>query len=191
MTGAYDQDGFVVIEGLLGPSHIAMIDAAMDVSRRSGALAPSKYVPGSDDEYSPILGELYLRHCRPAVEAAIGCSLIETYAYWRIYHEGAALEAHFDRASCEVTVSVTVSSDPADNPWPFCLEDLGGQTVAVPLVPGSAIIVQGHRIRHWREPLAGRAHKQMFLHYVHAEGDFASHAFDGRGKDVLGQIRRS
>lgn len=187
----YAARGFVVIEELLGASHVAMLDAAMDVSQRSGALAASEYVAGAEDEYSPGLGELYLRHCRPAVEAAIGCALIETYAYWRLYREGAVLEAHTDRASCEVTVSVTVGSDPAGQPWPFWLTDLSGETVAVTLAPGAAIIVQGHRVPHWREPLAGRAHKQMFLHYVHAGGAYAAHAFDGRGADVLGHIRGS
>lgn len=187
MAGSFHERGYAVIEGLLDPSQVRMAAMAMELSHQKGAFAPGSGVPLAEDEYGPILGEIYLRHCKAAVEAVVGSKLIETYAYWRIYHHGSQLDAHTDRESCEVTVSVTIDSKPDGASWPFGLCDLTGETAHVALDPGSAIIVQGHRITHWRDKLTGESHRQLFLHYVHADGPFADHAFDKRSADPLGR----
>jgi hypothetical protein len=177
--------GYTTISHLLDPGQVAMASAAMDVSLRQGALKPSTDVAGAFDEYSPIFGELLLRHCRTAVEQAVGAELVETYAFWRIYTQGCELAPHEDREACEVTVSVTIASDPAGNGWPFGLCDLTGETAEVDLPPGDAILIEGHKITHWRKPLTGEAHKQLFLHYVLKDGGFAEYAFDRRSADKV------
>jgi len=185
--GPFWQDGYTVMEGLLEPGQVAMAAMAMDVSQREGWISTSDDVALADDEYSPVLGELYLRDCRERVESVIGRPLKETYAFWRVYHAGAQLEPHHDRESCEVTVSVTIACEHPDQGWPFGLRDLRDKTTLIDLPPGDAIIFQGHEIEHWREELRGGRHKQLFLHYVFADGEFADQALDGRTTDPLGR----
>jgi hypothetical protein len=183
----FDTRGYGVIEGLLDQAQVHMAALAIDVARRDGAMQDGPEGTNAIQQYGPVLGEIYLRHCRARIEEVTGCPLIETYAFWRLYREGGALPKHRDRASCEVTVSIALGTEPDDHRWGFGLTDLQGETVSLALAPGSAIVIQGHRISHWRERLDAMQHKQLFLHYVHRDGAYAANAYDGRTHDPLGR----
>lgn len=101
------------------------------------------------------------------------------YAFWRIYETGAELRRHKDRNACEVSASLPVFAVP-DEPWPIHVRDLHGDETGVSLDPGDAIVYQGCRVPHWREPFTGERQYQVFLHYVIKGGDHADRAFDGR-----------
>lgn len=187
MSDAFKDKGYEIIEGLLDASMIELVSAAMDLSVRGGEMMQRNggCVWSAQDEYSPMAGEMVLRHCRPAFEAVVGRELIETYAFWRVYREDAKLLKHKDRAACEISASVSIASDPEGDVWPFWLEDLGGESHEVILPPGSGIIYQGHNIAHWRDPFKGARQKQLLLHYVLKDGEFADHAFDQRDFDPV------
>ena len=111
--------------------------------------------------------------------------MLEGYAFWRKYYDGAVLREHTDRAACEISATVSIGSEPAGSNWLFQVEDLHGQQVALDIPPGAAVIYQGHNVKHWRNPLEEQSHKQMFLHYVLKNGDFADHIFDQTGADPI------
>ena len=72
--------------------------------------------------------------------------------------------------------------------WPIHVRDLLGNVASLALRPGAAILYQGSRIPHWREPLPGRCQYQVFLHYVLKDGAQSDHAFDGRkGLSIAGR----
>ena len=45
--------------------------------------------------------------------------------------------------------------------------------VRIDLKPGDMIIYSGCELEHWREPFEGKLCGQVFLHYNHANGQFA------------------
>ena len=55
------------------------------------------------------------------------------------------------------------------------------EKVKVDLNPGDMVIYSGCELEHWREPFKGTLCGQVFLHYNHAEGQFAkSNLYDKR-----------
>ncbi len=187
MSQEFWDRGYVVIDDLLDPDQVEFVSKGMDVSKKSGLIRDrgAKFITEAEDEYSPILGELLLRDCRDRIEQAVGRELLQSYAYWRIYRQGAELTPHTDRASSELAVSITIRTDPDGQVWPINVDDLQGNEVNIPLPPGSGIVYLGHSVTHWREPLDAQAHKQLMLFYVLKDGDFSTHAFDGREEDPL------
>jgi len=187
MTQDFWDRGYVIIDDLLDASQVEFVSKAMDVSKNSGLIRDrgAKFITEAEDEYSPVLGELFLRDCRAKIEQAIGRELLQSYAYWRIYRKGAELKPHIDRESSELAVSITVRSDPEGHIWPINVDDLHGKEVSIPLPPGTGIVYLGHTVTHWREPLEVETHKQLMLFYVLKDGDFSTHAFDGREADPL------
>ena len=174
--------GYAVVRDLVSAKQRDFVHAAMDVAHRTGAMRHAdKIVPqGAMNQYSPIAGEALLLQCRPAFEAVTARDLVPAYAFWRIYGHGAELLRHTDRNACEVSASLPVFSVPADAPWPIHVRDLHGTETGVALNPGDAIVYQGCRLPHWREPFAGERQYQVFLHYVIGDGDRSDYAFDGR-----------
>lgn len=179
--------GYAVVEGLLDQAKLDFASNAIGATAAKGTMRKrdDDCVRRAYDEYSPVFGEILLRHCRPMIEAAIGRELLESYAYWRIYHKGAELMPHMDRAACEISVTLTIASDPEGDIWPILVEDLEGNEVPIRIAPGSGLVYQGSRVRHWRKPLQATAQKQLLLHYVLKDGLFADHAFDKRDADPM------
>lgn len=109
--------------------------------------------------------------------------LLPTYSFFRFYPKGSGMKPHIDRPSCEYSVSVCLSYDYSNleklNPnyrWPIFMN---GKPMTTE--PGDAVIYKGMEVKHWREPLIGKSHLQLFLHYVDAHGPYAeTHLYDGR-----------
>ena len=183
-----------MVEGLLDRSKIDLAIAAMDDASKSGRMLhrddPS--VVNADDEYSPLIGEMLLRHCKPALEEVVGKPLVPSHAYWRIYRRGGVMSRHKDRAACEVSVSVTIGSEPDIGGWPLSIRDLNGKEHSLDIPVGAGVAYQGHKIEHWRDALEAEAHRQMFLFYVIEGGEFSEHAGDAKdGNAIPPEARRS
>lgn len=172
--------GYATVADLLGASQLAFARAAIERSERTGLMVHrTGIVPqGALNEYSAPAAHLLLRHCLPAVEGSVGKDLLPAYAFWRIYGHGAQLKRHFDRAACEVSATITIKAEPHGPCWPIWFRDLAGNDVSVAMAAGSAVLYQGMRVQHWREPYAGQRQYQIFLHYVAADGPYADHAGD-------------
>jgi hypothetical protein len=188
-TEAFWRRGYHVFDDLANASQLAMLSRGMDVAETRGKLVDQTYSIASDavGAYSPVPGEIMLRHCRSRIGAVMGRDLIENYAYWRRYHRGSVLRSHKDRAGCEITVTMTIDAPPEGPTWPIMLTDFEGNTIAVELPPGAGVMFLGSQLEHWREPLEAEWQKQLFLHYVVKDGEFADYAFDRRGADPLVQ----
>jgi hypothetical protein len=182
----WDQ-GFRLAEGMISAQQCAFLRQCMDAAQRSGRMreADNLAYRGPNNEYAPAPAELVLRALAPAVSEMVGCEVLPSYSFWRIYEQGAVLRAHKDRPACEVSLTVAIAAEPEGMEWPICLTDLGGQDHRIGLSPGAALLYRGPEVRHWREALAGARHYQMFLHYVVAGGPFAALADEGtRARNV-------
>ena len=107
--------------------------------------------------------------------------LLPTYAYARVYKNGAELTKHTDRPSCEVSVTLHIGSDGTS--WPICFTKPNGSVVSKDLKPGEAVIYLGCISEHWREStFVGQEYGQVFLHYVRSKGMYSEYCFDRRSK---------
>lgn len=111
----------------------------------------------------------------PVVQDAIGESLIPTYAYSRLYHNGDTLANHRDRPACEVSATIQLGRSHHYS-WPIFM---GGKRFD--MGEGDAIIYKGCDIDHWRDVCSGPPDYysgQVFIHFVKRDGLFASEAGD-------------
>ena len=142
-------------------------------------------VPGVYSIYGDHVMETLLMKVLPVMGERTGLNLVPTYSYARVYEKGAELKRHKDRPSCEISTTVNLGGDP----WPIFIDPTGSNNVIdeqkgihkpnapngvkVELNPGDMLIYSGCELEHWREPFQGKLCGQVFLHYNHADGQFA------------------
>lgn len=135
--------------------------------------------------YGAYCFESLLMYIKPLVEKLVGKKLNPTYSYARIYYNGAVMERHLDRPSCEYSATMTISVDET-GPWEIWMQDLNGDEQPLILNVGDMAVYRGNKLEHWREePYKGNKQIQCFLHFVDAEGEYADNIFDNRV--MLGQ----
>lgn len=204
VLGSYWEDGYSLLEDLV-PSEVARAFLA----GLKADLGPGAIKLSNVDNYPNLLHrpafELYGHHYKPMlyflwgltpiVSSIVGRDLLPTYDYFRLYREGDRCRVHFDRHSCEHSLSLTI--DYSDGvPWALELgktrqepsarveEDFGDEPFAsLAMKVGDAVLYQGVHHRHGRtapNPNAWSAH--LFLHWVDRDGPYRDHAFDGQIK---------
>ena len=152
-------------------------------------------VPNTYSHYADMVMETLLVKMLPVMKKETGLDLVPTYSYARAYKKGDILKRHKDRPSCEISTTVNLGGDP----WPIFIDDTGSNNVIdeyknihkpnapkgtkVLLEVGDMLVYSGCELEHWREPFEGNICGQVFLHYNHVNGPFASkNIFDGRPK---------
>ena len=157
-------------------------------------------VPGVYSIYADHVMETLLMKVLPVMGERTGLNLVPTYSYARVYERGAELKRHKDRPSCEISTTINLGGDP----WPIFIDPTGSNNVIdeyknihkpnspkgvkVDLKPGDMLIYSGCELEHWREPFEGQLCGQVFLHYNHADGQFAkSNLYDKR--PMLGIVK--
>ena len=133
--------------------------------------------PNSFAWYCSIHSESLLMFLKPTIEKITDTELYESYSYARNYYHGAILEKHIDRPSCEYSATICISKD---IDWGFFIENADGVATEVQLYPGDMIVYRGDLLNHWRNPYQGKTHRQLFLHYVDANGKYQNCKFDDR-----------
>jgi len=133
--------------------------------------------PNSFSWYSSIHSEAVLQFLKPTIEQITDTQLHESYSYARNYYRGAILEKHIDRPSCEYSATICISKD---TDWKIFIESDDGDATEIELYPGDMIVYRGDLLHHWRDPYQGKTHRQLFLHYVDANGKYQNCKFDGR-----------
>jgi len=150
-------------------------------------------VPNSYAKYSDRFMEVLLVRTIDIMQKKTGLKLVPTYSYTRLYKNGNILNRHKDRPSCEISTTLCLGGDH----WPIYLDPTGADNVIeeykgiikpgapvgveVNLKPGDMLIYSGCDLEHWRKPFEGKLCGQVFLHYNHAEGQFAkSNIYDKR-----------
>ena len=142
-------------------------------------------VPNSYAKYSERLMETLLIKTIDVMQKKTGLKLVPTYSYCRLYRTGNILKRHKDRPSCEISTTLNLGGDN----WPIFIDPTGSDNVIdeyksihkpgapkgvkVDLKPGDMLIYSGCELEHWREPFQGKLCGQVFLHYNHADGQFA------------------
>ena len=142
-------------------------------------------VPGSYAKYSDRLMETFLVKTIAVMQKKTGLKLVPTYSYTRLYRKGNILRRHKDRPSCEISTTLNLGGDE----WPIFIDPTGSDNVIdeykeihkpnapkgieVNLKQGDMLIYSGCELEHWREPFQGKLCGQVFLHYNHADGQFA------------------
>jgi hypothetical protein len=138
-------------------------------------------VPGSPSIHNYVPFVALLCEKTAHMNELISEKLLPTYAYARMYKNGAELKKHTDRPACEISVTLNLGSDGTS--WPICFTKPDGSTVAKDLKPGEAVIYLGCVSEHWREGVfEGQEYGQVFLHYVRSKGNYINHCFDGARK---------
>ena len=157
-------------------------------------------VPNSYAKYSDRVMETLLVDTIKVMQKKTGLKLVPTYSYCRLYRTGNILKRHKDRPSCEISTTLNLGGDP----WPILIDPTGSDNVIdeyknihkpgapkgveVNLKPGDMLIYSGCELEHWREPFEGKLCGQVFLHYNHADGQFAkSNLYDKR--PMLGIVK--
>lgn len=111
----------------------------------------------------------------PEVSKFLGDTVLPTYSYARVYHNGAVLERHKDRPACEVSITLNLSKD---TEWPIYIQKPNGEEVELNLRSGDAMMYLGCDADHWRNKFNGKEYVQVFLHYVRSKGENAWAVFD-------------
>ena len=174
--------GYILVEDLVRPEQLTLMARAMDLNHQGGQLVDQSASSATEalGAYSPVLGDMLLRHCRAPIGTIVGRDLVESYSYWRLYLEGSALRPHKDREACEISATITIETAPGAKPWPITLIDLQGEIADIVIPAGAGLLFRGNLMQHWREPLTAPSHKQIFLHYVRKDGPYSDYAFDRR-----------
>ena len=152
-----------------------------------------RQIPNTYSIYSDHVMETLMMKVIPKMQQETGLQLIPTYSYARLYKHGDILKRHKDRPSCEISTTIHLGGDK----WPIFIDGTGQDTVIdeyknihkpnapkgtkVLLEVGDMLVYSGCELEHWREPFEGNICGQVFLHYNHVNGSFASkNKFDGR-----------
>ena len=150
-------------------------------------------IPNTYSIYSDHVMETLMMKVIPKMQQETGLQLIPTYSYARLYKHGDILKRHKDRPSCEISTTIHLGGDKR----PIFIDGTGQDTVIdeyknihkpnapkgtkVLLEVGDMLVYSGCELEHWREPFEGDTCGQVFLHYNHVNGPFASkNKFDGR-----------
>lgn len=202
VVGDYGRDGYALVQGLVPPDVTRALMQGLKQDLGPGAISLSRVEQFPNLLRRPAF-EIYGHHYKPmlwflwgltpTVSGIVGRELLPTYDYFRIYREGDVCRVHFDRHSCEHSLSLTLDySDGA--PWPLEIgrqrqepsskveEGFGDEPYrSLEMQVGDAVLYQGVHYRHARttpNPNGWSAH--LFLHWVDAEGPYKGHAFDGQ-----------
>jgi hypothetical protein len=202
VVGDYDRQGYALVEGLLTPEVASAFVGAFKADLGPGDLALSQVTqfpnllsrPAFEvygHHYPPML--FFLWGLTPTIREITGRDLLPTYDYLRIYREGDICRVHYDRPSCEHSLSLTLDySDGVvweldvgkakSEPSARVEEDFGEESFAsLRMNVGDAVLYQGTSHRHGRvRPNPNGWSVHLFLHWVERGGKYADHAFDGQ-----------
>ena len=154
---------------------------------REPSLKPCEQCPNSVATYADPLSETFLKIKKQIVEDNVGEPIIPTYSFSRLYYKEGLLAKHSDRPSCEVSVTLNIFGD---KEWEISFHklkdddsreiDSNDKPISVITKPGDAVVYEGPKYEHWRNPYEGEKCMQVFFHYVRANGPYTAFAMDGR-----------
>jgi len=205
LVGDYHRDGYAHISGLVGAEVAAAFLRSLKGDMGPGPIPLSRVSKHANllrrpafevygHHYPPML--FFLWGLTPIMSGIVGRRLLPTYDYFRIYRGGDVCRVHFDRYSCEHSLSLTLGYSNG-RPWALevgktahgqpsaeVAEDFGAEPhVSVAMEVGDAVLYQGVRHRHGRTaPNPNKWSAHLFLHWVDAEGPYRDQAFDGRAQ---------
>jgi hypothetical protein len=182
----FKEDGFQIVRNVIKPQLLEHLKTEFEMIRDikfflSGEKNP--YIFGDDQtqnsfsiSYALCFESLSLI-LNQKMNEVTGLKLFPTYTYARIYYNGAILDPHIDRASCEYSTTICIDSTDL---WDFYIKGRDEKTRIIKLNPGDMCVYSGCELEHWREPYNGQKQMQCFLHYVNSNGPYKDFKFDKR-----------
>lgn len=182
MNSDLTKNNYLVIENFISKQKARSLSEEFEIFSIQTNLNGDIQAPNSKSKYNWIGALELLCEMTPVVSNYVGTTVLPTYAYTRIYREGDDLKKHFDRDSCEISVTVNLDGDCE---WPIHIERPDKSIASIILQPGDAMIYLGCIADHWREVLPGSKYTQTFLHYVESRGTRSHAYFDSPLTDNL------
>jgi predicted 2-oxoglutarate/Fe(II)-dependent dioxygenase YbiX len=191
--------GYVHLPNFLDKDNCTQLTEELKALVAKGATTTDDQCPKSQSVHGAPVFDSLLEQLVPHFEQASGKRLLSTYAYARLYAPGDELKVHTDRASCEISATLTLGFD--GDVWPifmgdYAKEGFGREVVhetgvskwltnesEIKMGVGDAVLYHGMTKVHWRNPYTeGKWQAQVFLHYVDADGPHAEWKYDKRPK---------
>ena len=155
-------------------------DNSIEVAEDIHGTFTDKQAPGDFSKYGDPIFDALLSLGTEKMCELTGKELIPTYTYHRLYTQGTELKRHKDRPSCEISTTLCLGYDNSnvdaskypDWDWPMFVKGKDGKELPIHMKPGDMIIYRGCELEHWREPLWGNNHAQVFLHYNEKGGPY-------------------
>jgi len=206
----FEENGWVKIEGYIDRNMANLLyhhvqleaqrlayfeDNSIEVAEEIHGTFTDSQAPGDFSKYGDPIFDSLLSLGTEKMSELTGLDLIPTYSYHRLYTQGTELKRHKDRPSCEISTTLCLGYDNSnvdatkypDWDWPMFVGPKSGEKgtdgMPIHMKPGDMLIYRGDIVEHWREPLWGLNHAQVFLHYNEKAGQY-NIAYDGR--PVLG-----
>lgn len=175
----FDREGYAIVKNFVPRDRISELwQYSLNLSGR--AKVGDIQVAGTPMAYCDPEMQKLLIECLPKVEKVVGKKLFKTCSYWRMYKKGDILRIHKDRPACEISLSITLGYDEANEPWPLYIMNKNEEPIPAILEPGDALFYKGLEMHHWRGINKWGRQAQVFMHYVNAEGQYA-HCKDDNG----------
>lgn len=182
MKELFNKEGYINLPGFLNKDSCKELADVLKSLVENKLAIKDNQCPLSESVYGSIIFEKLLLDLLPTFENICGKKLYPTYSYARLYSPNDELTPHIDRPSCEISVTITLDFE--GDSWPIFMTNLEtNEASKITMDIGDAILYQGISVKHWREKYTqGKQQAQVFLHYVDADGLYASHKFDKREK---------
>jgi hypothetical protein len=143
----------------------------------------------SSSIYCDSVGLATLESLSDVISLIMKTEVLPSYVYTRKYPKGSRLVSHKDRASCEISVTLSLfDSNPAATQNLYLSDKDQADSepedvVSVPMSTGDALVFFGSEetsdgLYHWRDTLESDFVLQSFLHYVRKEGNFNENAYE-------------
>lgn len=171
----FQRNGYVSLEGLLHPFHVAALRRYYrDLIAAGGLNLGDSQCADRYGCHNETVARFFHYQLTAAIGEVAGEPVQPSYVFLASYVNQAELEKHTDREQCEFSVSFCLDfqPEPADvSPWPLYLETKLGE-VAVHQRIGDGLLYRGRTLPHYRTRLPrGCTSTSIFFHYVRR--DFA------------------
>lgn len=120
------------------------------------------------------------------VSKALGENVLPAYSFARIYKKDCVLDAHKDRNSCEISITLNLE---ASEVWDFYIYTKQDEKKIIQLEPGDAVLYLGVVATHGRDKFEGDSCTQVFLHYVRVNGPNFDLYFDKNAKYTRDKLK--
>lgn len=162
-------------KSILSPDEVMGIVSELDP--KNGIIETSHYYNGSLGFYNLPSTNQYLERIEKLVMPLFNNGLKFENSFTRIYMNDSRLGFHIDRPQLDVTMSLCLRRDVA---WPLCVslkeaddnylesnfEPYMEAFEGYDIKPGSAMVCEGRRFPHWREPLVcSKNQKNIYVFY--------------------------
>ena len=174
------RNNYLVVPNFITKKEALKLKTEFELTDEVFEFSGDEQAPNSSSIYNYLPALELLANKTSHVSEIIGETVLPTYVYSRIYHNGSELVKHTDRPACEISLTLHLGGD---KPWAIWIKTPNNKNKCVNLNPGDAMLYLGCIAPHWRDTFEGDNYTQFFLHYVRSRGCCNSVYFDKHDND--------